>query len=178
VNFDTNLGPMTQASVEDVQPMVTYSEEMRFHMNGQTVHVVHPAPAHTDGDSVVYFVEANVVHTGDIYLNKAFPVVDRTGSLDGIIAALEGIAARVDDETRIIPGHGPVSNKAELEAYTADIREMRAIIAAMIEKGMTMEQVVAAKPFLRFEEEYDLLTGFFSADLIAAGAYQVISEGR
>ena len=178
VAFDTNLGPLTQASVEDVQPMVTYSEEMRFHMNGQTVHVVHPAPAHTDGDSVVYFEEANVVHTGDIYLNKAFPVVDQTGSLDGLIAALEGIAARVDNETRIIPGHGPVSNKAELEAYTADIREMRAIIAAMIEEGMTLEQVVAAKPFGRFEEEYDLLTGLFSADLIAARAYQIISEGR
>jgi glyoxylase-like metal-dependent hydrolase (beta-lactamase superfamily II) len=178
VAFDTNLGPITQASVEDVQPMVTYSEEMRFQMNGQTIHVVHPAPAHTDGDSVIYFEEANVVHTGDIYLNKAFPVVDVTGSLDGLIAALEGIAARVDNETRIIPGHGRVSNKAELEAYTADIREMRAIIAALIEEGMTVEQVVAAKPFARFEEEYDLLTGFLSADLIAAGAYQVISEGR
>lgn len=178
VNFDANLGPMTEASVEDVQPMVTYSGEMRFRMNGQTVHVVHPAPAHTDGDSVVYFEEANVVHTGDIYLNKAFPVVDQTGSLDGLIAALEGIAARVDDETRIIPGHGPVSSKAELEAYTADIREMRAIIAAMIEDGMTVERVVAAKPFARFEDEYDLLTGFFSADLIAAATYQIISEGR
>jgi glyoxylase-like metal-dependent hydrolase (beta-lactamase superfamily II) len=178
LDFDTNLGPMTQASVEDVQPMVTYSEEMRFRMNGQTVHVVHPAPAHTDGDSVVYFEEANVVHTGDIYLNKAFPVVDQTGSLDGLIAALEGIAARIDDDTRIIPGHGPVSNKAELENYTADIREMRATVAAMIEQGMTLEQVLAAKPFARFEEDYDLLTGMFGADLIAARVYQIISEDR
>jgi glyoxylase-like metal-dependent hydrolase (beta-lactamase superfamily II) len=178
VDFDTNLGPRTQASVEDVQPMVTYSEEMRFRMNGQTVNVVHPAPAHTDGDSVVYFEEANVVHTGDIYLNKAFPVVDQTGSLDGLISALEGIAARVDNETRIIPGHGPVSNKTELEVYIADIRDMRAIIAEMIKQGMTLEQVLAAKPFARFEEEYDLLTGMFSADLIAARTYQIISEGR
>jgi glyoxylase-like metal-dependent hydrolase (beta-lactamase superfamily II) len=174
----SSAGEWPQDSVEDVQPTVTYSEEMRFHMNGQTVHVVHPAPAHTDGDSVVYFEQANVVHTGDIYLNKAFPVVDQTGSLDGLIAALEGIAARVDSETRIIPGHGPVSNKAELEVYIADIRDMREIIAQMIEQGMTLEQVLAAKPFARFEEEYDLLTGMFSADLIAARVYQIISEDR
>ena len=170
---------MSGASPEDMQPMVSYSEELRFHMNGQTIHVVHPQSAHTNTDSVVWFEEANVVHTGDIYLNKALPVVDlQNGSLDGMIDALETIAARADAQTRIIPGHGPVSNKAELEDYIAGLREMRGIITDMIDQGMSVEEVVAARPLSGFEEEYDLLTGMFSADMIAAGLYDVISQGR
>ncbi len=162
----------------DMQPVVTYEGELRFHVNGQTVNIVHAEPAHTNGDSVVWFEEANVVHTGDIYLNKAFPVIDQTGSLDGLIVALEAIAARADADTRIIPGHGPVSNKAELEGYIAGMHEMRAIITGMVDEGMSMEEAIAAKPFAQFEEEYDLLTGFFSPDSIVGMFYQVISEGR
>jgi glyoxylase-like metal-dependent hydrolase (beta-lactamase superfamily II) len=178
--FNPMDNTVTPPLPEGLWPVVTFNEDMTLHLNGQTVHIVHPDPAHTNGDSIVYFIEANAVHTGDIYLNKAFPVVDAAngGSLDGIIAALEGIAARIDDETRVIPGHGPVSNKAELEAYTASIREMRTIITELVELGMTREQVVAAQPLARFEEEFDLLTGLFPADVIVAGAYQAVSEGR
>ena len=176
--FDTAISPVTGASAAEMQPIVSYSTDIRLHVNGQTVHVVHPGAAHSNGDSIVYFEEANAVHTGDIYLNTAFPVIDPAGSLDGLIAALEGIASRIDDDTIIIPGHGELSNKAELLAYTGKIREMRDILVGLAEQGLSLEEAVAAKPLARFEEEFDLLIGFLPPELIVAQSYNAILEGR
>ena len=99
--------------------MITFTDAMTFHWNGDDIHVFHVAPAHTDGDAIIHFKEANAVHMGDTYFNGFYPFIDVStdGGIDGMIAAADKVLAMIDDETKIIPGHGPLSNKAELMAY-------------------------------------------------------------
>ena len=98
---------------------------MTLHLNGQTIRVEHVAPAHTDGDSIVFFEEANVVHMGDTFFNGLYPYIDAGsgGTVDGMIAAADGVLARVDADTVIMPGHGPLTRPAgpaEIPGYAGD----------------------------------------------------------
>ena len=134
-------------------PVVTFGEDASFHLNGLEIAALHVAPAHTDGDAVVFFRGANVVHMGDLYFNGRYPVIDwgSGGHIDGVVAAVDRILPMVDDHTRIIPGHGALSNKAELKAY----REMLATVSARIRKLMKQKKdlaaIQAAKPTAEFD---------------------------
>lgn len=129
-------------------PVVTFSDTTTFHMNGQTIHVFHAAGAHTDGDTMVHFREANVIHMSDTYFNGLYPFIDVAagGTLEGTLAAVDKVLALADHNTTIIPGHGPVSNRAELIAYRDMLIGVRAGIAPMIADGKSVEDVLAAKP--------------------------------
>lgn len=135
-------------------PVVTFGEDASFHVNGLELAALHVAPAHTDGDAVVFFRGANVVHLGDLYFNGLYPVIDwgSGGHIDGVIAAVDRLLPMIDDQAKVIPGHGALSNKAELRAY----REMLATVAARIKKlmkqGKTLAQVQAAKPTAEYDE--------------------------
>ncbi|MEP6691862.1 MAG: MBL fold metallo-hydrolase, partial [Gemmatimonadaceae bacterium] len=109
----------TPASPPGALPIVTFSDQVTFYLNGDTIHAIHVNPAHTDGDAVIHFVHANVLHMGDTYFNGRYPFVDASsgGSLDGYVAVADMALALVNDQTKIIPGHGPLSNKAELKVY-------------------------------------------------------------
>ena len=138
-------------------PIVTFTDSVSFHVNGDTIRVEHVAPAHTDSDSLVWFQKANVLHTGDAFFKGRYPFVDvdTGGSIDGEIAALEHIVATVDDQTKIVPGHGEISSRADVRAYRDMLTGVRAAVAKLIAEGKTLEQIIAAKPTAPWDPTYD-----------------------
>lgn len=130
-------------------PVVTFDHGVTLHLNGDTLHVIHVRNAHTDGDSLVHWQKADVLHMGDTFFNRtSFPFVDLDsgGSVDGVIAAVQQGLQIAGPNTRIIPGHGKVATKAEMAAYLAMLADIRARVHAGMEAGKTREQVIADKP--------------------------------
>ena len=129
-------------------PVVTFTDEVTFHINGDVLHAFHVENAHTDGDAIVHFVGANVVHMGDTFFRDRFPFIDTAtgGSIDGIIDAAGAALAIMDAETQVIPGHGALSNREDLREYRDALRTMRNAVAAMMDRGMSLDQIQAARP--------------------------------
>lgn len=138
-------------------PVVTFVDGIDFHLNGQTIRAIRaPMPAHTDGDTFVYFVEADVLHTGDTYVKDRYPFVD-TGSggmQAGFIAALEKILTVAGPNTKIIPGHGELATRADLQAALDMHKGARAAVDAQVKAGKTLEQTVAAKPLAQWTSRF------------------------
>ncbi|MEP4379293.1 MAG: MBL fold metallo-hydrolase [Alphaproteobacteria bacterium] len=137
-------------------PVVTFNDATTFHMNGQTVRVFHTANAHTDGDAMIHFQEADVIHMGDTFFNGFYPFIDARsgGSVEGVFAAIDTVLALADDDTVIIPGHGPVGNRADLMAYRDMLTKVRDSISPLIADGKSVEAIVAAKPTAEFDAEW------------------------
>jgi glyoxylase-like metal-dependent hydrolase (beta-lactamase superfamily II) len=134
-------------------PVITYDSPLTIRMNGEEVRLI-PAPkAHTDGDTFVKFVNADVIMTGDFYRSIQFPNIDRAngGSLPGLVDALNAVVANAGPNTKIVPGHGPVVDRAAVSAHVAMVTAVRDKVAAMVREGKTQEQVVAAKPTADFD---------------------------
>ena len=142
--FQNLVGRSDQAAPEAL-PVVTFDDGVTLNWNGLRIEADHQPHAHTDGDSVIYFEGANVVHMGDLFFHGSFPFVDLNsgGSIDGVIAAAESVAARTDENTQIIPGHGQVTDRATLMAYAEALRGARGRIADRIAAGQSEEVVVA-----------------------------------
>jgi cyclase len=134
-------------------PVITYDAPMTVRMNGEEIRLI-PAPAaHTDGDTFVKFVNANVLMTGDFYRSIQFPNIDRAngGSLPGLVSALDAVIANADASTKVVPGHGPVVDRAAVVAHRDMVIAARDKVAALVKEGKTQEQVVAAKPTADFK---------------------------
>ena len=159
------------ASPEAALPVVTFAEGVTFHWNGDEVRAYHVAPAHTDGDTVVQFVKADVVHMGDCFFNGNYPFIDTSsgGKVDGVVAAAERVLAGVSDKTRIIPRHGPVASKADLQAYRDTIKAVRDRVAKLKAEGKTKEAAVAAKPSAEFDAKWG--QGFVKPDVFVGLVY-------
>ena len=112
--------------------MITFSENLTFHLNGDDIRAIHVEHAHTDGDSLIYWTRANVLHMGDTYFNGMLPFIDLDsgGSIDGAIAAVETGLGLANDETRIIPGHGPMARRADLVRYRDMLVDLRNRVGA------------------------------------------------
>ena len=151
--FIEALNRTEPASPRGALPVVTFTDTVSFHLNGDSIVVFHVAPAHTDGDAVVLFTRANVVHTGDLFVSAGFPFVDRSsgGSIHGIISAAERILAATNAGTRIIPGHGPLADRARVQAYHDMLVVVRDRMRKEIAAKHTIEQVLASK----ITAEYD-----------------------
>ena len=152
-------------------PMVTFTEAVTFYMNGDEIHAFHVAPAHTDGDSVIHFRKANVVHMGDVFFNGMYPFIDVSsgGNLDGMIAATDRVLALVDGSTKIIPGHGPVGDRGSLQGYRDMLAAVRHEIKPLVGAGKTRAEVVAAKPTKEFDATWG--KGFLKPDVFAGIVY-------
>jgi len=135
-------------------PVVTFNDRVTLHLNGESVAVHHVPRGHTDGDSIVHFPASNVLHMGDIYFNGLYPYVDLDGggSIQGMIAAVELGLDLADDQTRIIPGHGALSNRAELQAYHDFLTKARDNVQALVDQGLDLEQAIAAQPTAEWDE--------------------------
>ena len=144
------------AAPEGALPVVTFSESITFHLNGDDVHAFHVAHAHTDGDAIIHFTQADVVHMGDTFFNGLYPFIDLStgGSIDGMIAAAGRALAVMDADTRVIPGHGPLGTREDLRAYRDMLKTIRDRIAAEIAAGHTLEQVQASHPTAEWDEEW------------------------
>ena len=148
------LGMKTAAEPSVALPVVTFSTDATFHLNGDEVYVFHVPRAHTDGDAIIHFRKSNVIHMGDTFFNKLYPFIDTSsgGTIDGVIAAVDGALAIANDGTRFIPGHGPLATKADLQAYRTMLASIGARIKAQIKQGMKLEDAIAAKPTADFDE--------------------------
>ncbi|BFM11412.1 MBL fold metallo-hydrolase [Simiduia litorea] len=155
-------------------PVITFEESLSFHFNGETINVEHPKAAHTDGDAIVFFDKANVVHMGDTYFNGFYPFIDASsgGNVLGVIQAVDNVLKKIDAKTKIIPGHGKLSNKAELQAYHDMLSTVYADVKKLKAKGLSVEAVVAAKPTAKFDAKWG--AGFLAPDVWVALVYGAI----
>lgn len=143
--FKSRIPAMPKAGL----PVVTFTREVSLHLNGDRLRIVHVPDAHTDGDALVYWTDANVIHMGDTFFHQvSFPFIDREsgGSIDGLIAAATRGLALVRPGGKVIPGHGPVASRAELQAYLSMLTDVRAKVRSAIRAGRSRAQVIAARP--------------------------------
>lgn len=137
-------------------PVATFSESVTIHLNGGRLTLLHMPQAHTDGDALAWWPEANVVHLGDLYYAGGYPFVDtgHGGSLAGLVAALETVLARTNAATVVVPGHGPVGTRADLAAYRDMLVAAGSRVRELAEQGLSLEEVVAERPTAAFDERY------------------------
>ncbi len=137
-------------------PVITFSDTTTFHWNDQEIYIFHPKNAHTDGDAIVYFRNLNVVHMGDVMFSGRYPYIDLDagGSLEGYIASLESVAAMVDEDVTVIPGHGPLSSKTDIERSIGMLKDVRGRIEALIAQGLDEDAAVATDPLDDLNEEW------------------------
>jgi glyoxylase-like metal-dependent hydrolase (beta-lactamase superfamily II) len=152
--FSKVFNRTTPASPKGALPVVTFTDAVTFHLNGDEINAVHIPPAHTDGDALVWFKRANVIHMGDTYFNGRYPFIDLEsgGSLEGVIGAADRALGIANDSTRIIPGHGELSNKAELARYRDALVAARDRVKKLIAEGKTLDQIIAAKPMAEYDD--------------------------
>lgn len=164
----------TPASPKVALPVVTFGEGVTLHLNGDELQVVHVRNAHTDGDSLVYWRKAKVMHMGDVFFHKvSLPFIDLEsgGSIDGEIAAVRKALEIAAPDARIVPGHGPVATRAELETYLAMLVDVRGKVAAAIAAGRTLEAIKADNP----AKPYEIPNGFISADSFVETVFTSLS---
>jgi glyoxylase-like metal-dependent hydrolase (beta-lactamase superfamily II) len=160
---------------ESARPLMTYSKDTTFHLNGEDVKVFHIKPGHTDGDSVVFYQKANVIHMGDLYFEGMYPYIGiySGGSINGMIDVIHQVLPMMDENTKVVPGHGPLSNVTKLREYVSMLTEIRDKISRLMKQGKTMEEVVAAKPTGAFDDKWG--KGLLSPDRFAALVYMDLS---
>lgn len=164
--FSKQMNQALKATPKAGLPVVTFAQGVTFHLNGDDIQVTHVDNAHTDGDSLVYWSKANVIHMGDTFFFKAtYPFIDREsgGSIDGMIAAAKTGLGIVKPGGKVIPGHGPVATRADLQAYHAMLVDIRAKVAAGIRAGRTKAQVIASKPTTPYDGKV-ATNGFIKPD--------------
>ena len=134
-------------------PVLTFSDAVTFHVNGNEAFVFHIESAHTDGDAAIRFRNVNVIFAGDVMFNGLFPFIDldNGGSVDGYIAGQQQLLAMADDATKIIPGHGPLANKADLQRNLDVLIAAKSLVEPLVEKGMSADDIVAANPLEPYE---------------------------
>lgn len=159
-------------------PVVTFGETTTLHVNGEDAVAFHVAPAHTDGDVMVWFPKANVLHMGDTFFNGLYPIIDLEsgGSVDGMIGAAELALGRVKADTRIIPGHGPVTDKVTLQAYHDMLVGVRAAVAKLVAEKKTLDETVAAKPTAPWDDKWG--KGFIKPDVFTKVVYTELSAKK
>lgn len=164
----------TPASPKAALPVVTFGEGVTLHLNGDELQVIHVRNAHTDGDSLIYWRKAKVLHMGDVFFHKmSLPFIDLEsgGSIDGEIAAVRKALEIAAPDAKIVPGHGPVATRAELEAYLAMLVDVRGKVAAAIAAGKTLQAIKADNPAKPFE----IPKGFISADAFVETIFTSLS---
>jgi glyoxylase-like metal-dependent hydrolase (beta-lactamase superfamily II) len=161
-----NNGPPAPAAA---LPVVTYGDTMSLHLNGEDIDVIKVPAAHTDGDSYIHFKNANVIHLGDVFRTTGYPLVDfgNGGTVKGTLEALQIAIDLAGPDTKLIPGHGVVSNRDALIEFRDMIVEVQRRVSDLIRQGMTLEQVVAAKPTADLDARWGsperLLPGFYNS---------------
>ncbi len=143
-------------------PVITYDDTMQFHFNGEQIDLLHTGPAHTTGDTAVFFRGSNAVHLGDVFNRSGYPFIDADngGDLSGMIAFCEAVLAETDGDTVVIPGHGPLSDREGLVAYIYMLKKVRERMVALVNDGLTLEEVIEAAPTKDFDEVFGDNTNF------------------
>ena len=145
-----------KASPDIALPVVTFTEQVGFHLNDDYIQALHVKNAHTDGDAIIHFENANVIHMGDTFFNGTYPFIDVSagGSLNGVLTAAKRGLALANEETLIIPGHGPLSNKAELQTYLNVLTDINDQFTALRKSGTSAEDILAEGISMDYDEDW------------------------
>ena len=170
--FNQTYPPSPMAAL----PIVTFNDEISFHWNGDTIRAFHVAPAHTDGDAILHFENADIFHMGDTFFNGFYPFIDvySNGDINGIIAAGYRVLAMSNENSQIIPGHGPMATPDDLRDWLQVIRVTRESVQNLIDRGLSEDEVVAARPTAEFDEQYG--GGFMNPETYNRLLYQSLSR--
>jgi cyclase len=170
--FNAVFNRTTPASPAGALPVVTFSDSVTFHINGDDLVAFHIPPAHTDGDVVIHFTKADVVHMGDTYFASGYPYIDVStgGHVNGIIGSADRVLAMCGPQTIVIPGHGAVSDCPKLRIWRNMVATVRDRVQAEIRKGRTKEQIVAAKLTADLDPTWG--KGFITGDAIVDLVYR------
>jgi cyclase len=156
----------------EARPAITFNDSMTFYFNGDTIEVLHMPAAHTDGDSVFYFRNTDVIHTGDVFINRGYPLIDIAsgGTIKGQIAATNRIIEMMGPDTIVIPGHGPLADKARVVAVRNMLLTAWKNVAELIIQGKTLEEIIAAEPLADLDPKWG--QGFLKAKYFVEIIYQ------
>src|SRR5215212_6949666 len=170
-----NLGGSTPPAPKVALPVVTFGDRVSLHINGEEVRAVHFPAGHTDGDSVIYFTGSNVVHMGDDFFNGTFPFVDADngGSAKGLIADLEKVLSTLPDDAKVIPGHGPLSDKPGLRKFADALKGTWNAVAAGVKAGKTLDQLKEEKVLAPWDA---MGQGFIKTDVWMALLYSEMKK--
>jgi cyclase len=143
-------------SADVALPVITFNQSITFHLNGGTIRAEHVPLGHTDGDAVLFFEEANIVHMGDLFFNKMYPVIDISagGSAIGMIQAIDTILPMLNDDTVIIPGHGAIAGVEELTSFRTMLKTVTYRVQLLVDEGKTADEVVALNPSINFDDQW------------------------
>ena len=157
-------------------PVVTFGDGVHFHLNGEEVHVFHVKKAHTDGDAAVHFTETNVIIAGDLHFNYMFPFIDLDsgGTVNGFIAGMERLIKMADEDTVIIPGHGELASRDDLQAAVDMLKDARSRVEALVLEGMTADAVVEANPLADYHDTWNW--GFITTEKMTRTIYRSLTE--
>jgi cyclase len=165
-------GKKTPASPKVALPVITYDGGLKLHLNGEEVRAIHVKPAHTDGDTLIHWTKSNVIHMGDTFFNKVtFPYVDLNsgGNVRGVVKAADIAIALANDQTKIVPGHGPVATKADLQAYRDMVSGIIGKVSAAMKQGKALTAIKAMNPANGYGVKDG---GFISGDAFVETVYK------
>ena len=136
-------------------PVITFSDHVTLHLNGEDVTAYHVANGHTDGDAIIHFPVSNVIHMGDIYFNGLYPFIDLDGggSVQGMLKAVDLALSLCNEDTRVIPGHGPLTSPVELANYRSFLNKATDNVQTLIDQGKTLEQAIASAPTAQWDDK-------------------------
>jgi cyclase len=153
--FSIFLDSTTPPFPSDALPVITFNDRLTLHLNGEVAEAIHLPHGHTDGDSMIHFPDSNVIHISDQWFNGLYPYVDLDGggTIQGMINGVDVALALADDETKIVPGHGPLGDKTGLQAYRDFLAKAVANVQELIDKGFSLEAAIEAKPTAQWDED-------------------------
>jgi glyoxylase-like metal-dependent hydrolase (beta-lactamase superfamily II) len=159
-------------------PIITFDHDVTVHLNGEDIRALHFPAGHTDGDSVIFFPKANVVHMGDDYVRYGFPFIDVTagGSVQGMIAACEKIIPMLPPDVKVIPGHGQLSNLDEVREYIQMLKGTTAAVEAALKKGSTLDQMKKDKILADWDKKY--ANKFVTQDVFIETLYNSLTSQK
>lgn len=159
-------------------PIITFNDKMSIYMNGEKVAVFHVENAHTDGDALLYFVESNVLHTGDTYFKGRYPFIDLNsgGEIDGFISAAKAGLLLVDDETKIIPGHGTIATKTDYQTSLKMLEEIRDNVLIEIKNKKTEEEVAKMEAITKKYDDLGYGSGFINSERFRRTLYKSLKK--
>lgn len=180
-HFPRQGGSFAEQAPVAARPVITFNDSMSFHLNGEEVRAFLAPPAHTDGDTFVYFPDSDVLHLGDVFRTTSYPIIDKYngGTLRGTIAALDKAIAMAGPDTKVIPGHGlSVVGRAEMEEFRAMILAIRDRVYAMIKDGKHLDEVMAARLTADYDAQWGQEAGWTADDFVPVVYYELGGAGR
>ncbi|HSE48599.1 MAG TPA: MBL fold metallo-hydrolase [Terriglobales bacterium] len=172
------FGAPTPPAPKDALPIITFDDSLTVHLNGEDIQALHFPNGHTDGDSVIFFPKANVVHMGDDFVRYGFPFIDTEngGTVSGLVAGCEKVLATVPADAKFIPGHGPLSTADDVRKFIQMIKDTRAVVAAAVAKKQTPDQMKQAKLLAQWEDPYG--KGFIKANDWIDALYDDVTHSK